>query len=135
MRYELTDHEWTAIRPMLPNKKHSPLQKQTTRCGRSSLDHLVGGRAYAAFRRHPARALPEAAFARLFACQRSADRAHPPQHTSQFKRRRAYRPSLAGVAACLAAQGFMAQLARCMFARQCPSRIWWRGRRLHEVGS
>ena len=21
MRYELTDHEWTAIRPMLPNKQ------------------------------------------------------------------------------------------------------------------
>jgi transposase len=37
MRYELTDHEWTAIRPMLPNKPRRatgerPSRPQRQRC-------------------------------------------------------------------------------------------------------
>jgi hypothetical protein len=41
MRYELADYEWTATRPMLPNKLRGvPWGERPTRCGRSWLDRL-----------------------------------------------------------------------------------------------
>ncbi len=37
MRYELTDHEWAAIRPMLPNKPRGVVRTLTVRWHRSQL--------------------------------------------------------------------------------------------------
>jgi transposase len=49
MRYELTDNEWTAIRPMLPNKPRGVprvndrrVLTETRSCRRSVLDFPVG---------------------------------------------------------------------------------------------
>ena len=41
MRYELSDHEWTAIKPMLPNK---PRGLRRSKCEHRSTRSLMCGR-------------------------------------------------------------------------------------------
>ena len=44
MRYELSDYEWTAIKPMLPNKPRGIRHVATVACSMAPLGFCVQGR-------------------------------------------------------------------------------------------
>jgi transposase len=44
MRYEISDYEWTAIKPMLPNKPHGIRHVVTVACSMAPLGFCVQGR-------------------------------------------------------------------------------------------